>query len=74
MIVTKNWLNEWIDLDGISADTLCKTFNAIGLEVDRHEVIRVADGVVVGFVEKCEKHPDADKLNVCQVNVGNELR
>lgn len=74
MIVTKNWLNEWIDLDGISADILCKTFNAIGLEVDRHEVIRVADGVVVGFVEKCEKHPDADKLNVCQVNVGNEVR
>ncbi|MDD5052612.1 MAG: phenylalanine--tRNA ligase subunit beta [Sulfuricurvum sp.] len=74
MIVTKNWLNEWIDLDGISADTLCKTFNAIGLEVDRHEVIRVADGVVVGFVEKCEKHPDADKLNVCQVNVGSEVR
>lgn len=74
MIVTKNWLNEWIDLDGISADTLCKTFNAIGLEVDRHEVIRVANGVVVGYVEKCEKHPDADKLNVCQVNVGNEVR
>ncbi|OHD89289.1 phenylalanine--tRNA ligase subunit beta [Sulfuricurvum sp. RIFCSPLOWO2_12_FULL_43_24] len=74
MIVTKNWLNEWIDLDGINADTLCKTFNAIGLEVDRHEAIRVADGVVIGYVEKCEKHPDADKLNVCQVNVGNEVR
>jgi phenylalanyl-tRNA synthetase beta chain len=74
MIVTKNWLNEWIDLDGISAEELCKTFNAIGLEVDAHETIRVADGVVVGFVEKCEKHPDADKLNVCQVNVGNEVR
>ncbi len=74
MIVTKNWLNEWIDLDGISADTLCKTFNAIGLEVDRHETLRVADGVVIGYVEKCEKHPDADKLNVCQVNVGNEVR
>jgi phenylalanyl-tRNA synthetase beta chain len=74
MIVTKNWLNEWIDLDGISAEELCKTFNAIGLEVDAHEAIRVANGVVVGFVEKCEKHPDADKLNVCQVNVGNEVR
>lgn len=74
MIVTKNWLNEWIDLDGISAEELCKTFNAIGLEVDAHEAIHVADGVVVGFVEKCEKHPDADKLNVCQVNVGSEVR
>jgi phenylalanyl-tRNA synthetase beta chain len=74
MIVTKNWLNEWIDLDGISAEELCKTFNAIGLEVDAHDMIRVADGVVVGFVEKCEKHPDADKLNVCQVNVGSDVR
>lgn len=74
MIVTKNWLNEWIDLDGISAEELCKTFNAIGLEVDRHEALRVADGVVVGYVEACEKHPDADKLNVCQVNVGSEVR
>src|SRR3989339_232671 len=74
MIVTKNWLNEWIDLDGISAEELCKTFNAIGLEVDRHDPIRVADGVGVGYVEACEKHPDADKLNVCQVNVANEVR
>ncbi len=74
MIVTKNWLNEWIDLDGISAEELCKTFNAIGLEVDAHHPMRVADGVVVGYVEGCEKHPDADKLNVCQVNVGSETR
>jgi phenylalanyl-tRNA synthetase beta chain len=74
MIVTKNWLNEWIDLDGIDGEELCKTFNAIGLEVDAHEVIRVPNGVVVGYVEGCEKHPDADKLNVCQVNVGNEIR
>lgn len=74
MIVTKNWLNEWIDLTDISTDLLLKTLNSIGLEVDAHEVIRVADGVVVGYVESCEKHPDADKLNVCQVNVGKEVR
>lgn len=74
MIVTKNWLNEWIDLTDVSTELLLKTLNSIGLEVDRHDAIRVADGVVVGFVEKCEKHPDADKLNVCQVNVGKEVR
>lgn len=74
MIVTKNWLNEWIDLSEVSTEQLLKTFNSIGLEVDRHEVVRVANGVVVGYVEQCEKHPDADKLNVCQVNVGNEVR
>lgn len=35
MIVTRSWLEEWIDLDGISTDELVKTFNSIGLEVDR---------------------------------------
>jgi len=74
MIVTKNWLNEWIDLSTVATEQLLKTFNAIGLEVDRHEAIRVPKGVVIGFVEACEKHPDADKLNVCQVNVGGDVR
>ena len=74
MIVTKNWLNEWIDLSEIETQHLLKTFNSIGLEVDRHDVIRVADKIVIGFVESCERHPDADKLNVCQVNTGNDVR
>ncbi len=74
MIVTKNWLNEWIDLAGISTEQLLKTFNAIGLEVDAHEAIRVPDGVVIGYVEACERHPDADKLSVCQVNIGSGVR
>lgn len=74
MIVTKNWLNEWIDLSGVTTEQLLKTFNSIGLEVDRHEAIRVPDGVVIGYVEQCERHPDADKLSVCQVNVGSETR
>jgi phenylalanyl-tRNA synthetase beta chain len=33
MIVTRSWLSEFIDLDGISNETLYETFNAIGLEV-----------------------------------------
>lgn len=74
MIVTKNWLNEWIDLTSITIEQLLKTLNSIGLEVDRHDVIRVPDKVVIGFVESCERHPDADKLNVCQVNVGSQIR
>ncbi|MFA6629431.1 MAG: phenylalanine--tRNA ligase subunit beta [Sulfuricurvum sp.] len=74
MIVTKNWLDEWIDLGGITTEELLKTFNSIGLEVDRHEAIRVPDGVIIGYVEQCERHPDADKLNVCQVNVGHDIR
>jgi len=74
MIVTRSWLNEWIDLDGISTDDLCKTFNSIGLEVDRLHSYSVPKKIVFGKVLECEKHPDADKLNVCQVDIGTSIR
>jgi len=74
MIVTRQWLNEWIELSDISTEALAKTFNAIGLEVDRVEHYRIPEKIVVGRVEACEKHPDADKLNVCRVDVGGETR
>jgi len=74
MIITKSWLNEWIDIEGKSGAELCKTFNAIGLEVDRHEDYRVPSKIVIGKVISCEKHPDADKLNLCQVDIGTAVR
>ncbi|MDH4943704.1 phenylalanine--tRNA ligase subunit beta [Sulfurimonas sp. C5] len=74
MIVTRSWLNEWIDLDGISTEELAKTFNSIGLEVDRIEEFNVPKKVVFGKVLECEKHPDADKLNVCKVDLGTAIR
>lgn len=74
MIVTRSWLNEWIDLEGISTQEIAKTFNSIGLEVDRVEEFRVPKKVVFGKVLECEKHPDADKLNICQVDLGSVTR
>ncbi len=74
MIVTRSWLNEWIDLSGISTEEIAKTFNSIGLEVDRIQEYRVPKKIVFGKVLECEKHPDADKLNVCQVDIGSSIR
>ena len=74
MIVTRSWLNEWIDLDGITTDDLCKTFNSIGLEVDRLITYDVPKKIIFGKVLECEKHPDADKLNVCKVDIGTSIR
>ena len=74
MIVTKSWLNEWIDLSGISTDELCKTFNSIGLEVDSLESCDIPKKIIFGRVIECEKHPDADKLNVCKVDIGTSIR
>lgn len=74
MIVTRSWLNEWIDLRGISTDEIAKTFNSIGLEVDRILKYRVPAKIVFGKVLECEKHPEADKLNICQVDIGTSTR
>jgi phenylalanyl-tRNA synthetase beta chain len=73
MIITKQWLNEFVDLSNISTANMCNALNSIGLEVDSVNDITIAKGVVVGFVKKCVKHPNADKLNVCQVDIGNKV-
>ncbi|HEY9129829.1 MAG TPA: phenylalanine--tRNA ligase subunit beta [Sulfurovum sp.] len=74
MIVTRSWLNEFIDLSNVSNEKLYETFNAIGLEVDSLTQIEIPQKVVVGKIIACEKHPDADKLNVCQIDVGSGTR
>ncbi len=74
MILTRTWLNEWINLKGITSEDICSTLNAIGLEVDSLDKIRVPKNIVVGKVLTCKKHPDADKLNVCEVDLGSETK
>ncbi|MEA2099292.1 MAG: phenylalanine--tRNA ligase subunit beta [Campylobacterota bacterium] len=74
MIITRSWLNEWIDLSDISTDDLAKTFNSIGLEVDRIKSYSIPKKILFGKVIECEKHPDADKLNVCKVDIGSSVR
>jgi len=74
MIVTRSWLNEFIDLRSVSNETLYETFNSIGLEVDSIDQVEIAPKVVVGKILSCKKHPDADKLNVCQIDVGSGIK
>ena len=70
MIITKNWINEWIDIEKYPLEEIAKTFNRIGLEVDRAFEFQAPKGVVVGEVKSVEKHPDADKLKICQIDIG----
>ena len=74
MIITRSWLNEFIDLSNVSNEKLYETFNSIGLEVDSINQIEIAKKIVVGKILSVEKHPDADKLNVCQIDVGSGTR
>ncbi len=71
MKVSYRWLNEYIDLSGITADELAERMTRGGIEIDGVESLnKGVSGVVVGYVVSKEKHPDADKLNVCKVDVG----
>jgi len=72
MIITRNWLEQFINISHISTKELCKTLNSIGLEVDSVNTISIAPKVVIGKVLKKEKHPSADKLSVCQVDLGDK--
>ncbi len=73
MIVTRKWIQEYIDISKLSTPTICAALNSVGLEVDSTHRFLIPNGVVIGHVESCEKHPDADKLNVCQVNIGDKI-
>ncbi|MDA3860431.1 MAG: phenylalanine--tRNA ligase subunit beta, partial [Melioribacteraceae bacterium] len=73
MKLSLNWLKQYIDLDGISTDEVVENLTTAGLEVD--DVIdqkRLYDNFVVGFVKERDKHPNADKLSLCKVEVGGE--
>ena len=72
MIITRSWLEEFIDISKISTDEICKTLNSIGLEVDSIEKISIPSKVVVGKVLERIKHPEADKLSICQVDLGEK--
>lgn len=73
MIITKNWLGEFIDIKNISSEEICKTLNSIGLEVDSLKEIRIPKSIVVGKVLECDRHPNADKLSLCKVDIGKEI-
>jgi phenylalanyl-tRNA synthetase beta chain len=69
--VSIDWLREWVDT-GWDAQTLAQRLTMAGLEVEAVEpACPPFSGVVVGEVVSCERHPDADKLTVCQVDDGS---
>lgn len=73
MKVSYQWLNEYIDLHDLTAEQVADKIRYAGIEIDVVEDRnKGVNTVVVGYVESKEKHPDADKLNVCIVDVGAE--
>ena len=72
MKVSMNWLKELVDVD-VNIKELTDKFNIHSAEVEEFYSLVEATNLVVGHVVKKEKHPDADKLSVCQVDIGGEV-
>ncbi len=71
MQVSLNWLKDYINLDGVSIDQISATLTDIGLEVEAiQKSAAFGDTVVVGKIADAVKHPNADTLRVCKVDVG----
>ncbi|QWC21904.1 phenylalanine--tRNA ligase subunit beta [Bacillus haikouensis] len=73
MFVSYKWLENYVDLSGVTPEDLAEKITRSGIEVEGVERTGAEiKNVVVGHVLECEQHPDADKLNICQVDVGEE--
>ncbi|WP_369902341.1 phenylalanine--tRNA ligase subunit beta [Bacillus manliponensis] len=73
MFVSYRWLQEYVDLNGVTAQELADKITKSGIEVEGVEVLnKGVKGVVVGHVLECEKHPEADKLSKCLIDIGEE--
>jgi len=80
MIISYNWLHEYLPVgqagipEKIEPAKLSKILTSIGLEVEtmeKYESIKGGlQGLVIGEVLECEKHPGADKLTITKVNIG----
>ena len=74
MKISNNWLKDYIKTD-LTTEKIGTYLTDIGLEVEGitpYESIKGSlEGIIVGKVLTCEKHPNADKLSKTTVNIGN---
>ncbi|HDZ6156274.1 TPA: phenylalanine--tRNA ligase subunit beta [Staphylococcus aureus] len=72
MLISNEWLKEYVTINDSVSD-LAERITRTGIEVDDLiDYTKDIKNLVVGFVKSKEKHPDADKLNVCQVDIGED--
>jgi phenylalanyl-tRNA synthetase beta chain len=74
MTISYKWLSEYLPVE-IEPERLSKILTSVGLEVEKMETFEEVKGglkgLVIGEVLTAEKHPNADKLKITSVNIGN---
>lgn len=73
MDTSLSWIKAYVPELDVTPQEYTDAMTLSGTKVEGYEVLDAdLDKIIVGQIEKIEKHPDADKLIICQVNVGNE--
>ncbi len=74
MKFTLSWLREYVSLDGLATDQLADRLTMLGLEVDAVQQLYAGlESIVSARVLSVKKHPNADRLTLCEVEVGDEV-
>lgn len=70
MKLSFNWLKEYVNLDNVSVKDFCTNMTMTGSKVETYESVGIeCEKVVTGKVLSIEKHPDAEKLVICKLDV-----
>ncbi len=75
MTISLNWLKSYIDID-LAPEEISNLLTSLGLEVEGMEEVESIkgglEGVIVGHVKECWRHPNADKLSLTKVDIGGD--
>ncbi|MFT6398245.1 MAG: phenylalanyl-tRNA synthetase beta chain, partial [Bradymonadia bacterium] len=72
MNVSWNWLQDFIDLSGLTPQEVAHKLTMSGMEVEQVEAVGGLDNVVVGRIVDRTEHPESDHLSICTVDGGDE--
>ena len=74
MKILKSWLSDWIDLSNIEDDLISEALESLGFEIENIKKVKPNyKNIVVGKVIEIISHPNADKLRIVKVDVGNNI-
>ncbi|MDD3048685.1 MAG: phenylalanine--tRNA ligase subunit beta [Bacilli bacterium] len=73
MRISLNWLKDYVDINKNDAKDIAEKITRAGVNVEGIKNLNISN-LVVGLVEDKKPHPDSDHLNVCMVNIGNEVK
>ena len=73
MKVKLEWINELVDLSGLTVKEIVDTLSLYSIEVEGVDKVVEGSNLVIGHVESKVPHPDSDHLNICMVNIGSEV-